>query len=110
VRRDELEGLVSLYAGAVKYVADVRRRVIALGGELHAEAEQALLAQGSDRADVWGATYIPGRGHECIEFTAPINARPAGGTRATEIEDPRIRRAVRELTYELIGEGEEPLD
>jgi hypothetical protein len=107
VSRDELVRLLSVHSGTgVNYVADVRRRVIALGGEVHADAEQALLDHGSARDDLWGATYRPGRGHGCIEFSAPINLRPEAGTRGTEIEDPRIRQAVRELTYELIGEGE----
>jgi hypothetical protein len=106
VSRDELERLSMAHAGAVRYVADVRRRVIALGGD-HLEAERALLDRGSTRGDLWGAVYFPGRGHGCIEFRAPTNLRPSAGTRTTEIEDPRIRQALRELTYELIGEGEE---
>ncbi len=39
----ELRRLVELYFGdMVKFVVDVRRRVAAVGGELHADAEQVL--------------------------------------------------------------------
>jgi uncharacterized protein DUF5674 len=95
------------FGDMVKYVVDVRRRLIAIGGELHADAEQVLLDRGSGQADLWGANYYPGRGpDECIEFTALINIRPAQGNRSMEIGDEAVRRAIRELTFALVGEGE----
>ncbi len=91
----------------VKYVVDVERGVAAVGGEMHADAEQALLDDGSRQADLWGANYYPGRGpEECIEYTALINIRPAQGNRSMEIQDPAVRERVRQLTWALIGEGE----
>ncbi|HYS05477.1 MAG TPA: DUF5674 family protein [Candidatus Dormibacteraeota bacterium] len=33
-----------------------------VGGELHADAEQLLLEQGSAQADLWGANCFPGQG------------------------------------------------
>jgi hypothetical protein len=105
----ELRRLVELYfKDMVKLVVDVRRRVVAVGGELHADAEQALLEQGSVQADLWGANYYPGRGPEdCIEYTALINIRPSQGNLSMEIQDAGTRRTVREITDTLIGRGEE---
>jgi hypothetical protein len=105
----ELRRIVALYFGdMVKVVIDVRRRVVAVGGELHADAEQVLLAQGSTQAALWGANYFPGRGPDgCIEYTALINIRPSQGNRSMEIQDTDTRRAVREITHDLIGRGEE---
>jgi hypothetical protein len=104
----ELRRLVDLFfEDMVKYVVDVERGVAAVGGEMHADAEQALLDDGSRQADLWGANYYPGRGRdECIEYTALINIRPAHGNRSMEIQDPSVRERVRELTWALIGEGE----
>ena len=91
----------------VKYVVDVERGTAAIGGELHADEEALLLANGSRQDDLWGANYYPGRGRDaCIEFTSLINIRPAQGNRGMTIEDPSICARVRELTYLLIGEGE----
>ena len=57
----------------VKYVVDVERRVAAVGGELHADAEQVLLEGGGRQHNLWGANYYPGRGaEECIEYTSLI--------------------------------------
>jgi hypothetical protein len=78
-----------------------------VGGELHADAEALLLSQGSHQEDLWGANYYPGRGQEdCIEYTALINIRPAQGNRSMEVADPELRRAVREITFALLGRGE----
>lgn len=106
--RAELRRLVALYfEDMVKYVVDVRRGVAAVGGELHADAEQVLLQGGSRQTDLWGANYFPGRGPEgCIEYTSLINIRPAQGNRSMEIEEAGRRARVRELTLALIGEGE----
>jgi len=104
----ELRRLVLLYfEDMVKYVVDVERGAIALGGEMHADAEQLLLDDGSRQADLWGANYYPGRGREdCIEYTSLINIRPAAGNRSMEIQDPAVRERVRALTWSLVGEGE----
>jgi hypothetical protein len=91
----------------VKYVVDVERGTAAVGGELHADEEALLLANGSRQEDLWGANYYPGRGRaDCIEFTALINIRPSHGSRGMTIEDPSVCARIRELTYLLIGEGE----
>ncbi len=104
----ELERLVLLYfEDMVKYVVDVERGVVGLGGDMHADAEQLLLEDGSRQADLWGANYYPGRGRDgCIEYTALINIRPSAGNRSMEIQDPGVRDRVRDLTFALLGEGE----
>jgi len=91
----------------VKVVVDVRRACAAVGGELHADAEQLLLEDGSEQADLWGANYYPGRGAEgCVEFTAMINVRPAHGNASMEIQDTDIRRRVRDVVVRVLGSGE----
>jgi uncharacterized protein DUF5674 len=104
----ELRRLVDLFfEDMVKCVVDVERGVVAVGGEMHADAEQALLEDGSRQRDLWGANYYPGRGREdCIEYTALINIRPAQGNRSMEIQEPTVRERVRQLTSALIGDGE----
>lgn len=104
----ELRRLVQAYFGdMVKYVVDVRRGVVAIGGELHADAEQILLERGSRQSDIWGANYYPGLGPaQCIEFTALINIRPSQKNPSMEIADKKVRAAVQKLTFDLIGRGE----
>jgi len=105
----ELRRLVERFFGdMVKLVVDVRRRLVAVGGELHADAEQLLLERGSRQQDLWGANYYPGLGpDQCLEFTALINIRPSQGNLGMEIADSELRRAIRELVFALVGRGEE---
>jgi hypothetical protein len=102
-----LRRLVERFEDMVKYVVDVERRVIAIGGEMHSDAEQVLLESGSRQAEMWGANYYPGRGREaCIEFTALINIRPSAGNRGMEVQDQALRARIQEITSALVGEGE----
>jgi hypothetical protein len=107
----ELRRLVAAhFEDMVKYVVDVERGVVAVGGELHADEEALLLERGSRQADLWGANYYPGKGEDgCIEYTSLINIRPAQGNRSMVIEDEGLRSRVREITFALIGRGE-PFD
>lgn len=104
----ELARLTSqFFEDMVKYVVDIERRVVAVGGELHADAEEVLLAEGSLQTDLWGANYYPGRGVDgCIEYTSLINIRPAQGNPSMLVEDSDVCGRIRELTFALIGEGE----
>lgn len=61
----------------VKYVVDIERRLAAVGGELHADAEQLLLQAGCRQENLWGANYYPGRG-----------LRSASSTRRSSISVP----------------------
>ena len=97
----------AFFCDMVKVVVDVGRGRAAVGGELHADGEQLLLEEGSEQADLWGANYYPGRGPEgCVEFTALINIRPAQGNAGMEIEDPEVRRLVRDVVTRVLGRGE----
>lgn len=98
------------FSDMVKYVVDIQREVIAIGGELHADAEQVLLDDGSRQADLWGANYYPGRRPDgCIEYTSLINIRPALGNPSMLVADQAIRDRIRAITYALIGRGEQLL-
>ena len=102
-----LRRLVERFEDMVKFVVDVERGVIAIGGEMHSDADEVLLESGSRQADLWGANYYPGRGREsCIEFTSFINVRPSAGNRGMEVQDEALRARVRAITFALVGEGE----
>ncbi len=105
---EELGRLVRLhFQDMAKLVVDVERGVVGVGGELHADAEQVLLEDGSRPYDLWGANYYPGRGPErCLEYTALINVRPSQGNRTMTIQDRAVRERIRALAFERIGRGE----
>lgn len=93
---------MSAALGYIKLAVDVRRRIVAGGGIMHADCEAALLEDGSAQEDVWGADWIPFE--NLVEFESLINIRPDRGNRSLRIEDPEIRRLVESIVRErLVG-------
>jgi hypothetical protein len=91
----------------VKFVVDLRSRVMALGGGVHADSEEILLDRGSRQSDLWGGNYYPGLGEEeCVEFQSLISIRPAANNPSMEVQSPAIREKMREVVFALIGGGE----
>lgn len=89
----------------VKFVVDVERRVVAVGGHLHADGEALLLDQGSRQASLWGGNYHPELDEEsCVEYESLINIRP-GRNPGTKVEDEAVRARIRDVVFSLIGRG-----
>jgi len=105
ITADELNRLVgNPFDGMVKFVVDLRRRLVAFGGELHVDAEALLIDQDSRQEDLWGGNYFPARDDaKCIEFTSLINIRPAQGNRSIELQDPALRERIGALVLERVG-------
>ena len=108
IERAELARLLGQpFPDMVKFVVDLERRVVALGGELHADGEAVLIEQGSRQDALWGGNYYPGAGEaECIEYTSMINIRPSAGNRSIGVESPDLRRRIHDLVVALVGKGE----
>ncbi|MGC8787503.1 MAG: DUF5674 family protein [Anaerolineae bacterium] len=68
---------------------------------LHADCEAALLDDGSQQEDIWGADWIPSTKE--IRYEALINIRPTQNNCAMEILDPSIRAQVSEIVRYLLG-------
>jgi len=85
----------------IKIVVDVRRNLLAGGGEMHADCESALLDNGSEQDDLWGANWYPAE--QRIEFESLINIRPRLNNRSIVLQSPELRRAVEGVTHEILG-------
>ena len=91
------------FGDLVKVVVDVERRVMAVGGELHADEEAALLERSSSQRHLWGINIYPGLSEEeRVEFDSMINIRPAHGNRSRGVDDPAIREAILVIVGELV--------
>lgn len=86
----------------IKYVVDIDKRLIALGGEMHADAEQILIDSDSLQENLWGANIYPWKNPPEIEYTSLINIRPTIGNRSMEIQDEKIREKVKSITWDWI--------
>ena len=87
----------------IKAVVDVSRRRMALGGDLHADDEALLLADGSSLRDLWGINLHPGEsGRDWIEFDSMINIRPRDGNRSRGVDSERTRARIRDVVASLV--------
>ena len=87
----------------IKAVVDVSREVMAVGGDLHADDESALLADGSRQRDLWGINLHHGEtGSDWIEFDSIINLRPSQGNRSRGVDDESVRARIREVVGSLV--------
>lgn len=104
----ELARLTRAYFGdMVKFVVDVERGEVAVGGELHADAEALLIEAGGRQEDLWGGNYYPGAGPGgCIEYTSLINIRPAQGNPSMEVLDEGVKEKVQAIVFRVLGRGE----
>lgn len=104
IPRSEIARLAEAQFGdMVKAVVDVSRGVLAVGGEMHADQEAALLASGSRQADLWGINLYPGLpGDDWLEFDSMINIRPASGNRSRGVDDAALRERIAGLVRALV--------
>ena len=104
ISMDELRQLAAgRFGDMVKGVVDLRRRVMSLDAEMHADEEAELLAGGSAQEDLWGINLYPGLSEEeWLEFDSMINLRPSFGNRSRGVDDPAIRARVEALVAQLV--------
>ena len=97
------------FGDMVKIVVDIKKNIIGLGGELHADAEAMLLERGSRQEDVWGANLYPWHDPEDrIEYTALINIRPSQENPSMTILDTGVKKKVEHIIETLaLGPNEE---
>ena len=98
---EQLTDMLQEYEKMIKIVVDIRRRVLAGGGEMHSDCESALLEDGSEQDDLWGANWYPSE--QEIIFESLINIRPRLGNRSILIQSEELRQQVESVTREILG-------
>lgn len=98
---EQIREMLTYYGNMIKIVVDIRRGILAGGGEMHADCEDVLLAAGSEQDDLWGANWYPTE--QRIEFESLINIRPRLGNRSMVIQSEAIRQQVESVTRKVLG-------
>ena len=87
----------------VKCVADVRRGLLAVDADLHADLERMLLDDGSAQEDLWGFNlWVEEEGDDFIEFDSLINIRSWQGNPSRDVLNPEIRDAIKKIVSRFI--------
>lgn len=94
------------FGDMVKAVVDIERRIMAIGAELHADEETALLDDGSTQAQLWGINIYPAdSGDDWVEFDSMINIRPALDNRSRGVDSPERRAAILDVVAALVADA-----
>lgn len=105
ITREWLRGVAEAgFGDFVKAVVDVEKEIMAIGSELHADAEVALVErEGSKREHTWGINIYPEKsGESMIEFDSMVNIKPLLGNRSRDIENEEIRQEIKKVVGKLI--------
>lgn len=104
ISKQELSKLAEdLFGNLVKVVIDIRREIMAVGGELHADEEEILIKDGSRQEDLWGINIYPDLTDEnFIEFDSMINLRPSLGNYTRGVDDNNTREKIILIVDKLI--------
>lgn len=92
-----------IFGDYVKAVVDIEKKIMAIGGELHADEERVLLEQGSAQQNLWGINIYPDAPEsEQIEFDSMINIRPRQNNRSRGVENKETCAAIVAAVRSLI--------
>jgi hypothetical protein len=106
ITRRELKEMAERQFGfMVKAVVDVEQKIMAVGGELHADGEALLSDQeGSKRDFIWGINIYPDKeGAEMIEFNSMVNIKPHLYNRSRGVENSATREKIMNVAEKLIA-------
>ena len=91
------------FGDMIKCVADVKRSLLAVDADLHADLERLLLEDGSAQPDLWGFNLlVEEEGEDFIEFDSLINIRSWQGNPTRGVEDPEVREAIKSIVDKFI--------
>jgi len=95
VTDEQLAEMLEALDTYVKLAVDVETRILAGGGELHADCEAALIENGSEQKNVWGADWFPHSKE--VTFESLINIRPRDGNSSLEVQSVDLRNRIEEI-------------
>lgn len=92
------------FGDMIKAVVDLTRGIMIIDADLHSDEEAELLATGSKQQDLWGINLYPELSPEdWLEFDSMINLRPSFGNRSRNVDDPSIRKQIRDVVGRLVS-------
>ena len=104
ISREQLDYIArEYYEEMIKGVVDIKRKVVALGGEMNADSEEVLLKDGSNQSDLWGFNILLDKNKkDSLMYESFINIRPRDKNKGLEVEDPKIREQMKKIIFERV--------
>lgn len=105
ISKSELREMAkNIFGDFVKAVVDVKKEIIAVDAELHADLEALLLERGSKQENLWGINLYPElEGTDFVEFDSMINIKPRQENRSRGVENQEIRNKIISIVNKLVA-------
>ena len=100
ITQDEFQKALEDYEDYIKVVVDIKKDIIAVGGEYHIDGEEILIKSGSLRENLYGGGYRPSTKE--VEYMAMSNYKPALGKTTYEIMDADVREKLKNLVQRFL--------
>ncbi len=98
---EQISQMAEIYDGVlIKLAVDVEREILAGGGVIHIDCEQALLDDGSYQMDVWGVDWYPRL--KRIGFESLTNIRSHQKNFSFELQHPALRVQIETIIRSLL--------
>lgn len=92
-----------IFGGLVKAVVDVKKRIIVVDADMHADEEKVLLESGSKQDDLWGINLYPKlSGKDFIEYDSMINVRPRLNNFSRGLENKDLQKQIVDIVNKLV--------
>lgn len=89
------------YGDYIKITIDIIKKIVAIGGEYHADAEKILIDEYNSKSEnILGGGY--NITNNSYEFTAMINLRPSLGNNSMEILNLKKRATFEEIAKDKL--------
>ena len=104
ISKKELEKMSEkMFGELVKAVVDVKKEIMVVDADLHADQEKELLQGGSSQNDLWGINLYPNEEDKYfIEFDSMINLRPSYGNKSRGIDDESVQKKIVKIVNNLV--------
>ncbi len=100
-KKEEVENASKDLDGYIKFVVDIDKGDLTIGGDRHYDGEQLLLENGSLQSNLWGGGYD--LSSKVIDYDSIINIRPRDNNPSREVLDMNIRKDIDNILKEKLG-------
>lgn len=92
-----------MFGNLVKAVVDIKKEIMVVDANLHADEEGLLIENGSKQENLWGINLYPfEEDEEFIEFDSMINVRPRQNNRTRGVDDKKTREKIIKIVNKLV--------
>ncbi|NQU82392.1 MAG: hypothetical protein HQ539_00375 [Parcubacteria group bacterium] len=87
----------------VKFVADVEKEIIAVGGELHSDIAELLIKNNSNPKNLWGGNFYPlMNNNDWVEYNSLINLKPNQNHFNMDIQDKETIDKINKIIKQFV--------